>query len=555
MRASPLSARLAAALVVVGLAGPAAAVHPDYERGKAHWLAGEYREAHDLLLRYRASPFGRQAEVDYMLATAACRLPERAAWGRDVLGWMLYAYPLPPDSLQVIAAEQQSCAAGMAWKPAAPPSAVPVAQGQAGMEASGKHFIMRGMSSDLAFPARRERALGPADIARRLLPRASTPDPVAAVRANLAAQDVAYPLVARSKHFVLATAEQPTPPAGRAASLGADENVVVERADEARPAIPPGQADPVLPKGTPPPDLDSQADPQYGSAQAPDGAAHEHVLRIPGFEVKAPAPRELTVDVVRVDMLAPLEDFLAYLQREYGVPEPDQFITVYALPHNRDLVRFALGFHGLAVSPVAAGYVFPADRSVVGVATGTRIGTLHHELLHLLVRSHFGDIPLWLDEGLASLYEAARWHCGGLLGGQNWRGKVLRDLWSLRPSVAELVTNRWSFDTAELAASALTTAPDDPARAPAVAQAERLAARMAMARYFALYLQERGQLPALYRALRERPLGSEQGAPVGSAVAALVERVLGQPLAAVDQAFATWFDQTDEEGLPLPRCP
>jgi len=66
---------------------------------------------------------------------------------------------------------------------------------------------------------------------------------------------------------------------------------------------------------------------------------------------------------------------------------------------------------------------------------------------------------------------------------------------------------------------------------------ETQAVNHATARYFMLYLQERGQLKPLYRAFLNRQVSDE---PARQA-AELVESVLRSSLDQVDQDFARWF--------------
>ena len=59
----------------------------------------------------------------------------------------------------------------------------------------------------------------------------------------------------------------------------------------------------------------------------------------------------------------------------------------------------------------------------------------------------------------------------------------------------------------------------------------------ATARYFVLYLQQRGQLLAVYKAFLNRKITDR---PATQSVA-LLESALGRPLDSVDAEFAAWF--------------
>jgi hypothetical protein len=156
---------------------------------------------------------------------------------------------------------------------------------------------------------------------------------------------------------------------------------------------------------------------------------------------------------------------------------------------------------------------------VLAVIPGRSIGTLKHELFHLLVRSHFGDIPPWLDEGMAALYEVSRQQGGQLVGLPNWRGAFLERYRELRPSLERLVAMDW--------------ATFDAAGADSIPQA----VQHATARYFMLYLQEINRLRHVYHAFRQR----NPGEPLAEDPARLLAEALGRPLAEVETSFANWL--------------
>ncbi|TVQ30320.1 MAG: SH3 domain-containing protein [Geminicoccaceae bacterium] len=244
-------------------------------------------------------------------------------------------------------------------------------------------------------------------------------------------------------------------------------------------------------------------------------------------------------DATLEEMGQTLDAFVAHLIATYEVVPPPHFLRVELVPDGWAVGQLALERHGLDVSSATIGYAFVEDASVIGAVPTAAPGTVLHELFHLLVRSNFGDVPQWLDEGIASLYEVWARRGDVFVGRENWRRQVLETTWDARPDMGTLIRSEWFLF-------------DDPAQAEALAELEphemlhdlptgrEQAAMMAMARYTALYLQERGQLVDVYRALRDRGLADLDGAAPDHAVA-LVEAVLGQPVAAVDADFVAWF--------------
>ena len=134
--------------------------------------------------------------------------------------------------------------------------------------------------------------------------------------------------------------------------------------------------------------------------------------------------------------------FRQFLIGTYEMAVPESLITVYLVPDSYELRRLAENIHGIRVTDLAIGYSYQDDLSVVGAIPGPVIGTLLHELFHLMVRADFGDVPAWLDEALASLYEVSKQSNGRFEGTENWRRKVLERFWDRRPTVRQLVSTR-----------------------------------------------------------------------------------------------------------------
>ncbi|MBI1310171.1 hypothetical protein GC176_02605 [bacterium] len=134
-------------------------------------------------------------------------------------------------------------------------------------------------------------------------------------------------------------------------------------------------------------------------------------------------------------------------------------------------------------------YIRPDRRIVLNLATGD--GTLAHELTHALAHFDFPQMPEWFDEGLASVFEEADFSPDGLqlVGVTNWRLNYLLDAMQKRrlKTLESLITAR-------------------------KVDADHQAVQYAQARYFCLYLQERGLLPFFYRKFRQQHASDPSGA-------------------------------------------
>jgi hypothetical protein len=107
---------------------------------------------------------------------------------------------------------------------------------------------------------------------------------------------------------------------------------------------------------------------------------------------------------------------------------PERAISVFLFPSAAPYEAFCRARFS---EPCLSKYGFyrPAERAMV-MNAGLGLGTLTHELVHPLVEADFPDAPTWLDEGIASLFEAPVMpRPGEVHGAKNWRHpRLLRAL-------------------------------------------------------------------------------------------------------------------------------
>ncbi|NQD38100.1 hypothetical protein HPT27_13790 [Permianibacter sp. IMCC34836] len=237
-----------------------------------------------------------------------------------------------------------------------------------------------------------------------------------------------------------------------------------------------------------------------------------------------------------------LDRYFAFLQQRYAITAPTSVVSVYLVPTVAELQQLAERLHGLAVNPNTIGYTYRNDQSAVAMVTGVNTGTLFHELFHLSVRNGFGDIPQWLDEGIASLYEVSTFRQQELFGLVNWRGELLKRFSRDIPPVAKVISSDWfPFDVQELERDRWQDGQSN----------RELAVQMAANRYFILYLQEQGKLTDVYRSFRDRDLDALADNPHQDALKR-VEQVLGKPMSTIEAEFGAWLKQVLQHGLPAP---
>lgn len=400
------------------------------------WNEAKYDEVIIKGSELREQPFGRTLELDYMLGTSLCRVPELQVDGIKFLAWCLSNYKMEAADKTKIVQESEQCAQALAApKPAR--IAAATARSSAGAGVSGKmfHYINR----DQALGATTIKVVSPKtfeELRARLTPLA-TADSAAAKVAKLAGPQ--YKIKSHGK-FVIASVR---------------------------------------------PDVD-----------------YESIAK----------------------NLNTCENFFA---TAFGLKLPPYVITVYLSPDFRQYRELAVQLHGFELPNASIGYSYRDDLSLVALCPGRSTSTLYHELFHLMARSTFGDIPPWLDEGMAALYEVSKIEGERVLGRYNWRGRVLDNLWWARPSLEKLIKMNWvEFDQLQ----------DEPS----MQAMEQQAANHATARYFMQYLQEHNKLAEVFNAFRTRNPKQMKTTPEAEAQA-LLESILQKPIAEVDKEFAAWF--------------
>jgi hypothetical protein len=113
------------------------------------------------------------------------------------------------------------------------------------------------------------------------------------------------------------------------------------------------------------------------------------------------------------------------LKRQYFDRDPDEVWTIWLFKDRRSYTRHALTFFG-DTPDTPFGYATETHHALVmNIATGG--GTLVHEMVHPFVDANVPGAPPWINEGLASLYEACREQDGRIVGMLNWRLEGLQD--------------------------------------------------------------------------------------------------------------------------------
>ena len=229
---------------------------------------------------------------------------------------------------------------------------------------------------------------------------------------------------------------------------------------------------------------------------------------------------------------ARLEQAYQFYVAYYGLRPPDKLLTVYILPDQNALRQTAQLVHGIQLPEPNIGYSNLSDLSLLGLGDAAHLGTMYHELFHLIIRTDLGDIPAFLDEGLASLYSVSRWENKKLIGDHRpWRFDELKearyatDGFLKIPGLEKLINYSWAeFDGQE------------------TKNVCQVAVNYALSNFVMIYLQEKNLLQQMVSAFKNRPFVLPDTTKARSNLR-LFEEVVKDSIKNFSLKFDTWFKQ------------
>ena len=235
-------------------------------------------------------------------------------------------------------------------------------------------------------------------------------------------------------------------------------------------------------------------------------------------------------------ILNDLENTLQFFLKEFDCSKPDCLITIHIVPPELT-EKVSESVYGIRLPVGAIGYSLTDDLSIFGAIRdySTATGTLKHELFHIVIKNEYKDIPIWLEEGLASLYEESVFVNGSLVGKPGWRGGILKEYWPYRPEIKEIL-NMYpdTFD-------GFATPDNINVEFFETIDIVKQAANHAMARYLMLYLQDKpGKLTEIYSACRNIDW-ENIGISPGDEYVRIFENTLNETIDQTDTDFIKWF--------------
>jgi len=457
-----------------------------------------YVEVLQRLRIYRLEPYGKNAEVDYMIGASLCRTSSRNA-AQDRFQFMLDRYRLLPEERKAVRTEMQKCAIN------SPPTVIQfLSTGQSSGTVGGKDAGM--VYTGLEYPNEKEVTFPDLELLSSDYVNVIRNIPTEEYEKRMFDRRDSARGVAYIKHMLQANF--------------ADELKWDEKENAVR----------------------------RGGRQT-TVASYVRATAVGPF-ILASTGGHTQAQLVQIGR--ELERVAEFYHRQYDMLLPTKLVVVYMVNNQLEMKHLAESIHGIEVSDSAIGYSIAADMSLVGIIPRMRFGTLKHELLHLMVRGNFGDVPPWLEEGLAALYEVSRFRGTTLIGQPNWRGKILQYRWIHRPKIEKLVKMNWvSFDgyleLQDVENNSSDEAHDENGNKIKYdfshTQDIERSMNHAMARYFILYLQDKNKLLPVYKAFK----GVDVDTPTADAATLLnatLKGIDGMNLQQVEKDFEDWFNSS-----------
>ncbi len=209
------------------------------------------------------------------------------------------------------------------------------------------------------------------------------------------------------------------------------------------------------------------------------------------------------------------------LHLEYFDRRPHAPVTILLCSQEATYHRLTATLYGRSRGSIY-GFYRPSTRTlVINLAAGE--GTIIHELTHALIDFDCPNLPIWINEGIASLYEECRLvetpNGARLLPAVNWRLERLK----------QSIQDHSIRSTREL--MLLESMVGD----------EQESLNYAHARYFCMYLNELGLLSEFYQLVRDNPAGAHGGKTA-------LEQLFSQlSLYGLERDFQEWVLRLAEE--------
>jgi hypothetical protein len=236
------------------------------------------------------------------------------------------------------------------------------------------------------------------------------------------------------------------------------------------------------------------------------------------------------------DIEARLNNYYNFFVRQFGMKEPEEYISVFLAKDINELQYFSEKLHGFIPPSYTLGYSSLEDQAIVAIAfvpDKPLMGTACHELFHILSKYTFETLPAWLEEGMASLYEVSQPNGNTIEGLNNWRiDFLLASAKRRNPKLSNFTVDKIvSLDWNEFNRPDLSIANVEPMQS----------FNYAYSRYLMLYLQEKGKLADFFKEAANYSYMDIKKGPVSDYVD-MIKKYSGD-LLDFDETFRRWVEE------------
>lgn len=206
------------------------------------------------------------------------------------------------------------------------------------------------------------------------------------------------------------------------------------------------------------------------------------------------------------------------LSKEFFRKRPQEIVTIYIFKSKKSYINGLADYFAMEPISPYGHYGHRKRYIVVNYATGP--GTFVHEMTHALMAADFPKAPIWVSEGIASLYEQCKVEGDSLRGDQNWRLPELKK--GIKENKLTPLEALFSSDTK-------------------VFRMVRESLHYAQSRYFCKYMEELGVLRKVYANFRD----NVDKDPTGITA---VEDAFGKPISVIEKDWLAWVDKQEWQG-------
>ncbi len=107
------------------------------------------------------------------------------------------------------------------------------------------------------------------------------------------------------------------------------------------------------------------------------------------------------------------------LEKQFKLIPPQKKMSIWIFKNSKSYQLYSKKLFNIDPE-TPYGYFLPSKNSII-INVDTGGGTLVHELVHPYLEANFENIPTWINEGVASLYEQCSEKNGEMIGLTNWR--------------------------------------------------------------------------------------------------------------------------------------